>query len=291
MEEKVIKKNYNESINIIEKTVIKKYEYAQINLLIDSDNNKYIEKIQFHIPPVEPLTFNYDCNGLEILQSIIEPLNIPHPRIINHTRNDKSTTFLMEFINGINCENEPKIEYLYIAAEKIGIIHNKSIQNFNQLDKNVVEKYILNKEKIFSYIEIINRHFKVPQINTLIEYIFRKTESQKMFVNHHDIQFKNFIYNYDLHLIDWDNVKIHPFYSDLYSLFQLANEVNADIEEIKKRYLRLSQISSITEEDIYIGGIINSIIAVFELIIFDCPIEWINDSYNDLVKLIKLFKL
>ena len=286
----MIENRKKNSLNIIEKTVIKKYKYAQINLLTDLSNNKYIEKIQFNIPPVVPLPFDYDCNGLEILQSIIEPLKIPHPRIIDNTQNDKNTKYIMEYINGINCEEEPKEGYLYIAAEKIGEIYLKSKQNLNQLPISIVEKYDLSKSKILNYIEIINKYFELPSINSLIEYIFEKSKNQTIFVNHHDIQFKNFIYKDDLYLIDWDNVRIHPFYSDLYSLIELAHEVNADIEKIKNCYLKTSQISSITDEDIYIGGIIGSIKGVFELIIFDCPAEWIEDSYNGLIEQVKKFK-
>jgi thiamine kinase-like enzyme len=105
-------------------------------------------------------------------------------------------------------------------------------------------------------------------------------------VNHGDMYFKNFIANDNLHLIDW-NVRISPFFTDLYCLTAQAHEVNADTDEIIKRFCKYSQLQTISKEDIYIGGIISSIQAVFELLIFDCPIEWAEDSYNELQSLIK----
>ena len=79
-----------------------------------------------------------------------------------------------------------------------------------------------------------------------------------------------------------------PFFSDLHSLVTQAHEVNADIAEIKRRYLKFSQISSIDDEDILIGGIIGAIKGFFNLLIFDCPIEWIEDSYPWLLNRISL---
>lgn len=273
-------------MDIVNRTVIKKYEYAQVNLIMDSNGNRFIEKIQFYNPPVIPFTFQYNHNGLEIIESIIKPLEIPHARIIDSIQNEKCTIFVMDYIYGIECEDEPKAEYLYIAAEKLGTIYNKSKINMALLDKGIVKKYTLCKERILEFAKVISKYYSMPLMDSIIDYIFNKYQNRTIFVNHHDIQFKNFIYNGDLHLIDWDCVKIHPFFSDLYSLIQQAYQVNADIDEIKKRYLKFSQISSITDEDIYIGGIIGSIKAVFELLIFDCPVEWIENSYNELQHLI-----
>jgi len=210
---------------------------------------------------VIPLTFQYDPNELEVIESVIKPLEIPHTRIIDSFKNEKSTTYVMKFIDGINCENEPKAEYLYIAAEKIGELYNK-------------------------HIKVISKHINLQPIDSLIDYIFGKYQNRTNFVNHGDIQFKNFIYNDDLHLIDWGG-QIHPFSSDLQSLIAQADEVNADVEEIKKRYIKFSKTSSISDEDIVIGGIINGIEAIFSLLIFDCPIEWTKVSCNELQDLIQ----
>jgi len=276
-------------MNIINRTVIKEYEYAQVNLITDYNGNKFIEKIQFHIPPVMQLDFEYNPIGLEIFESILKPLEIPHPRIIYSNQNEKCTTIIMEYIDGRNCEDEPKAKYLYLAAEKLGTIYNKSKMNMNRLDKSIIEKYSLTKEKILDYIKIINTNFHLPPMDSLIDYIFEKYQDRTVFVNHYDIQFKNFIYNDDLHLIDWDNVKIQPFFSDLPSLIGEAYKVGADINEIKKRYLQFAQISSISDEDIKIGSLIGVILGVFSLLIFDCPLEWIEGSYNELQDLVLSF--
>lgn len=274
-------------MNITNRTVIKKYEYAQVNLITDSSGNRFIEKIEFNNAPVIDLTFKYDNNGLEFIESIIKPLEIPHARIIDSIQNEKCTTYVMDYINGINCADEPKAEYLYIAAEKIGAIYYKSKMNMARIDKGVVRKYTLTKEKIFDYIKVINKYFYLPLMDSLIEYIFDKYQDQTMFVNHHDMQFKNFIYNDDLHIIDWGG-HIHPFFSDLQRLMQQADEVDADMAEIKRRYIKFSQISAIKDEDIIIGGIIDGIVAVFGLLAFDCPIEWAEGSYNELQEFIRL---
>ncbi len=192
----------------------------------------------------------------------------------------------MEFIDGINCGDEPQAKFLYIAAEKIGAIYHKSKINMTQIDNSVVKKYTLTKEKILYYIKIINTHFNLPPIEALVNYIFEKYHDRTLFVNHHDMQFKNLIYNDDLHIIDWGGC-IQTFFSDLYRLIQQADEVDADVEEIKKRYLEYSKIRFITDEDICIGGIIACIKAIFELLIFDCPVEWAVDSYNELQRLIQ----
>lgn len=274
-------------MDIINRTVIKRYKYTQVNLATDSNGNKFIEKILFHISPVIPLTFQYDYHELEMIELIIKPLEIPHAQIINSIQNEKCTTYVMDFIDGINCEDEPKAEYLYIAAEKIGAIYDKSKMNMNRLNKGIIEKYTLTKEKMFEYIKLINKYYNMMPIDSIINYIFEKYQNQTQFVTHGDIQFKNFIYNDDLHLIDWSG-QIAPFFSDFYSLISQAHKVNADIDEIKKRYLEFSKISYISDEDILIGGIINAIKAIFTLLIFDCPIEWIESSYNELQDLISL---
>jgi len=268
---------------ITNKTIIKKYEYAQVSLLTDSSNNKFIEKIQFHNPPVIPLNFQYDFCELEGYTSILKPLEIPHAWIIDSRYDENSTTFIMEYIDGINCENEPKAEYLYIAAEKFGEIYTKSKTNIARLDKNIIDKYTLCKNQILNYIDVIKNHYDLPPMDSLIDYIFIKYQNHDVFVNHGDVQFKNFIFNNNLHIIDW-NVKISPFFTDLHSLIEQANAVNAD--EIIKRYCKFSLIKSISDEDIFIGGIIGSIQAVFELLIYDCPVEWVNDSYTGLLHLI-----
>ena len=105
-------------MDIINRTIIKKYEYAQVNLVTDSNNNQFIEKIQFHNPPAISLSFIYDFDELEGYISILDPLEIPHVRIIDGSQNEKCTTFVMDFINGIDCASEPKAEYLFMAAKK-----------------------------------------------------------------------------------------------------------------------------------------------------------------------------
>ena len=272
-------------MDIMNRTILKKYEYAQINLVTDFNGNRYIEKIKFSIPPVIPLTFPYEYKEQEFIELIIKPLGIPHAKLIESTQNEACTTYIMEFINGINCEDKPKAEYLYLAAEKIGSMYHKSIMNISNINKDVTEKYIITKEKIIGYIDIIKEHYKLPEMIQLLDYIFEKNRNRNIFVNHHDMHFKNFIYNDDLHIIDWCG-RIHPFFSDLYSLLAQADEVNADKNVIMKRYLEFSKINYISEEDIIIGGIICSIIAMFELLIFNCPIEWTEDSYNTLKNLI-----
>ena len=278
-------------MDIRDRTVIKEYEYAQVSLITDFNGKRFIEKTQFHKPPVIPLTFQYDLTELEIYKSILKPLEIPCAQIIDSNQNEKYATFIIDFIDGIECENEPKAEYLYTAAEKIGTIYSNSKINIHHLNENIVKKYSINKKVIFEYIKIINKHYSIPSIDSLIEYIFTKYQNKTFFVNHGDVQFKNFIYNDDLHFIDWECARISPFFSDLEALISQANVVNADINEIKKRYLKFSQLNSITDEDIYIGGIISSIKAVFELLIFDCPVEWIEDSYNGLLNLINKIKM
>lgn len=273
-------------MDIINRTVIKKYEYAQVNLLTDSNNNQFIEKIQFHNPPVISLTFIYDFNELEGYISILDPLEIPHVRIIDGSQNEKCTTFVMDFINGIDCAREPKAEYLFMAAKKIGAVYAKSKMNMERLDKKIRDKYTLSKEKILEYVKVISKSYNMPRMDFLIDYIYEKYQYRTVFATHGDMQFKNFIYNNELHLIDW-GVRISPFFSDLYTLIAQADRVGADTDEIKKRYCESSQIGSICDEDIFIGGIIGCIQAVFELLVFDCPIEWTDNSYNELQYLIQ----
>ena len=274
-------------MDIINRTVIKKYEYTQVNLITDANGNKFIEKIRFHLPPVLPLPFQYDYNEFEMIESIIKPLEIPHARIIESAQNKQSTTYIMEYIDGINCEDEPKAEYLYITAEKLGTIYHQSKMNMNRLNKDIIKKYTLTEENIFDYIKVINHYYEMPPMDSMIHYIFEKYRSRTRFVTHGDVQFKNFIYNDDLHLIDWSG-QIDPFFSDLHSLVTQAHEVNADIAEIKRRFLKFSQFGSIDDEDILIGGIIGAIKGFFNLLIFDCPIEWIEDSYHGSLNLISL---
>jgi tRNA A-37 threonylcarbamoyl transferase component Bud32 len=263
-------------MDIINRTVIKEYEGVQINLITDSIGNKFIEKIK------------RDSNELEILESILKPLEIPHPRIIDSSKNEKSITIIMEFINGINCQDEPKAEYLYIAAEKIGEIYFKSKKNMARLDKSVVEKYTINKEVILHYIKVISMRYDMPSMDLLIDYIFEKYKNRTPFVNHGDMYFKNFIYNDDLHLIDWSS-QISPFFTDLCALICQANEVDADIDEIKKRYCEFAQISSINDEDIEIAEIIVNIEEMHSFLVNYCPIEWVEGTYDGLQRLIQDF--
>jgi hypothetical protein len=275
------------TMDIINRTLIKEYEGVQINLITDSNGNKFVEKIQFHNPSSN--TFHQcDFSELEIMESIIKPLEIPHARIIDSSKNEKYTTIIMEFIDGINCQDEPKAEYLYIAAEKIGEIYNKSKMNMTRLDKSVVEKYTITKEIILDYIKVISMRYDMPPMDSLINYIFEKYQNRTLFVNHGDMYFKNFIYNDDLHLIDW-NSQISPFFTDLCALIWQASEVDADIDEIKKRYYKFAQISSINDEDIDIAEIIANIGEMYTFLVNNCPIEWVEGTYNGLQHLIQDF--
>ena len=158
--------------------------------------------------------------------------------------------------------------------------------NMERLDKKIRDKYTLSKEKILEYVKVINKFYDMSRMDFLIEYIYEKYQYRTVFAAHGDMQFKNFIYNNELHLIDW-GVRISPFFSDLYTLMAQASRVGADTNEIKKRYCESSQIGSISDEDIFIGGIIGCIQAVFVLLVFDCPIEWTDNSYNELQYLIQ----
>jgi len=280
-------------MDIINRTVIKKWSNSQTNLIIDSEGDKFIEKIQFYNPITN--NFNlapYDSNEYEIYRSIIIPLEIPHVQIIGSAQTEKSVTFVMDFIDGIVCEDAPKAEHLYMAAEKAGTIYKKSKENMSCADKDIIEKYKLSKEKIIDHTEKINKRFNMPPINLTIDYIYEKYKSRTIFVNHFDMHFKNFILNDDLHLIDWASMRISPFFTDLYLLLSQADEVGADADEIKKRYLSFAQINHIDDEDIYIGGIIWNIVIIRELLdlvsIDNFPIEWAEDHYNDLQNLLKL---
>ena len=276
-------------MEITNRTVIKEYGGAQVNLVIDSNGNKFIEKIQFHNPPKIKVDFGYGYNILEIFESILKPLEIPHPQIVDSVKNEESTTIIMEYIDGINCEAEPKAEYLYLAAEKLGTIYNKSKMNMKRLDKCILEKYTLTKEKVLNQIKVIGEHFTLPPVDSIIDYICEKYPDPAIFVKHGDLQFKNFIYNGDLHLIDWDNVHISPF-NDVSALIWHAGEIGANIDEIKKRYCQFAQISSINDEDMKLRSIISIIGEVFTFLIYDCS-EWLEDSYNELQDLIKSFGL
>jgi hypothetical protein len=216
-------------------------------------------------------------------------LGTPHARIVDSIRTENCTTIIMEFIEGINCEAEPTAEHLYIAAEKIGAIYDKSKMNMCHVDKAVAEKYTITKKIIADYIKLINEHYDMPPMDLLIDYIFEKYQDRTLFVNHNDMQFKNFIYNDDINFIDWECANISPFFTDLHSLISRAGEVDADINEIKKRYCQFSQISAIDDEDIDIAGIITSVGMIYDVFEFDCPVEWADDSYNKLLCLIQKF--
>lgn len=100
--------------------------------------------------------------------------------------------------------------------------------------------------------------------------------------------FKNFIYNDDLHLIDWSS-QISPFFTDLCALICQANEVDADIDEIKKRYYQFAQISPLNDEDIEIAEIITNIGEMYAFLVNNCPIEWVEGTYDGLQRLIRDF--
>jgi thiamine kinase-like enzyme len=130
----------------------------------------------------------------------------------------------------------------------------------------------------------------MPPMDLLIDYIFEKYKDRTLFVNHGDIQFQNFIYNNDINIIDWECANISPFFTDLFSLINHASEVDADINEIKRRYCQFSQMSSIDDEDIQIADIIKNIDEIYGVLVFDCPIEWADNSYNRLLHFIQNFK-
>jgi hypothetical protein len=272
-------------MEIAKRVNIKHYENVQVDLLVDAYGNKYVEKTQYHHTPALPIPFHYGNNGLEIIRSIIEPLQIEHPRIIEGTNNEKCVSFIMEYMDGINCADEPKAEHVYKAAEKAGMLYAKSKKGLAAVDADVANKYSLTKEKILSYIQVIEQQTSIPSLDRLIERIFDSCKNRIPFVNHGDMQFKNFIYDGDIHLIDWDGVKIHPFFSDLYSLLEQARQIDADTEEVISRYKTSAQINAISDADIIMGGIIGSIVSLFDLIIYDCPTQWIDGTRNDLNQL------
>jgi hypothetical protein len=276
-------------MDVVKRVNIKQYENVRVDLLVDTYGNKYVEKTQYPHAPALPIPFPYGNNGLEIIRFIIEPLHIEHPRIIESTDNENGVSFIMEYIDGINCADEPKAVYLYKAAEKAGLLYAKSKKGLAFVDAGIADKYLLTKEKILSYIKVMERQTSIPPLDRLIERIFDNCKNRLPFVNHGDMQFKNFIYDGDIHLIDWDCVKIHPFYSDLYSLLAQARQIDADPEEVISRYKASAQLDAISDADIIMGGIIGSIVSLFDLIISDCPTQWIDDTRNELTQLAQSF--
>jgi hypothetical protein len=276
-------------MDVAKRVNIKKYETVQVDLLIDTYGNKYVKKTQYPHAPALPLSFPYGNNGLEIIRSIIEPLHIEHPRILESASDENCVSFIMEYIDGINCADEPKAAYLYKAAEKAGILYATSKTGLAAVDVGVADKYMLTKEKVLSYIQVMERQIHMPSLDSLIERIFDCCKNRIPFVNHGDMQLKNFIYDGDIHLIDWDCVKIHPFFSDLYNLIAQAREIDADPEEIITRYKASAQIDAISDTDVIMGGIIGSIVSLFDLIVYDCPTQWIDDTRNDLNRLVNSF--
>ncbi|MDR2571524.1 MAG: phosphotransferase [Oscillospiraceae bacterium] len=275
-------------MNIKDRIILKKRDDVQISLVRDFGGNKFIEKMKPHYPFGN--TFHgCDFCELEKIESIIKPLGIPHPRIIESSKDDKNTTFIMEFIDGINCEDEPKAVHLYIAAEKLGEIYKKSIKYMNRLDKAIVEKYSITRKVILGYIKVIRQHYDLPPTDAIIDYIFNKYQNRAPFVNHGDMQFKNFICNDDLRLIDWDDSSISPFNRDLCTLMWQANEIGADINEIKNRYYESAKINDIAEEEFHIAGVIEEIIMLHIIITINESDEWAEDTYNNLQGLLKDF--
>jgi hypothetical protein len=276
-------------MDVAKRVNIKKYENVQVDLLIDVYGNKYVEKTQYPHPPALPLSFQYGNNGLEIIRSIVEPLHIEHPRIIESTSDESRVSFIMEYIAGINCADEPKAAHLYKAAEKAGMLYAKSKKGLAAVEAGIADKYWLTKEKVLSYIQVMERQISLPSLDRLVERIFDSCKNRIPFVNHGDMQLKNFIYDGDIHLIDWDCVKIHPFFSDLYNLIAQAREIDADPEEVIRRYKASAQMDAIREADVIMGGIIGSIVSLFDLIVYDCPPEWVDDTRNELNRLVRLF--
>jgi hypothetical protein len=277
---------------------IKKWGNCQTNLIIDSDGTKFIEKITFYNPLNN--TFDlapYNSNEFEIYDSILKPLKIPHINYFGYSQTAEYTKFIMDFIDGIFCENVQEAKYLYLAAEEIGKICYISKANMIYLDKSIINKYILDKSKVYEHINASNYFSGIGSMDSVIDFIFDKYKSKPAFINHFDMHFKNFIYDTDLHIIDWASLQISPFLTDLYVLLSQAKDVNADPDEIKKHYLKYAQINSLSDFDINIGGIIWSIVNIHWLLdlhkITNAKffLDWAEELFIDLQNLITLLSI
>ena len=272
-------------MEIAKKLLIKDWTASKTSIIFDSFSNKFIEKE--YILNSNP----YFSNELEIYEEILCSLSIDAAKIIESEINGNKVSFILEYINGIDCSENPNSDFLYLAAEKAGEIYKKSARNIDKIESKYIDKYSLTKEKVFKSLEFLGKFFEFNNTDFLIEKIFFDFKEKELFVNHFDMHLKNFIFNNGkICLIDWASMLISPFYCDLYILLSQAEEINASKNKIIEIYEKASHMS-ISEKDIIASGIIYSIISVERLLRISTPeksffFDWAKDLYKDLMELL-----
>lgn len=278
---------FNKKFN---KKILKKWIGAQTSILIDDNGTAYIEKIESQANKDGQVnSIPYNSDELEIYENILTPLNVNHVKVIASERKQGECKFVLEFIEGLTCSENPQAIHLYKAALKVGEMYKISRNNIYNINEVIFNKYNFDKKKMLNHVHEISKVFDMSDLLETINVIYDKYSRYPIHLNHFDMHFKNMIYsNDDICFIDWATTQLSPFYSDLYVLLRQADEVGANTSIIIENYLKTSGLSKITEDEILVGAIFWCIPAIHWLLDLqntdDVPFyEWAEDEFKSLL--------
>ncbi|RPF50385.1 phosphotransferase family enzyme [Aquisalibacillus elongatus] len=239
---------------------------------------------------------------LDVYQSLLEPLQLPRPDLLEVYDNETSNILIMADLGRYTVEMDPQQIHFVNAAKKLAEIRDKSVEHLDSLSPSVYKKYLKSQESVLQELksikdchtlfspeelDILNTCLdKLPQ---LLDDLYRNFS---ITITHNDYNTKNLmITNQSIIPIDWSNAYLSPHLGDLYCLLEEAERFDVDQSAVIEAYSEEVEKDCV-EWEIQVGGIcwlIHGLCWVCEEGIHKVPASrsWIPDmilSINDCLK-------
>lgn len=202
---------------------------------------------------------------VKIYQSVLQPLDLPHPRLYATFEDFRVNAFLMEDLGQTTIEMNPTMTNFSGAARTLAAMRKTALRNVDALKPSVYNEYFKCQVDVMQDFEyVIQSHslYSVDELDLL------KSCSEKLpkhlsdlykkcpvTITHNDYNAKNLMVVDDSIVpIDWSNAYLSPHLGDLYSLLSEAQGSGVDKSIVIEAYRELDDIDDI-EWHVQVGGI------------------------------------
>ncbi|WP_243299577.1 phosphotransferase [Bacillus litorisediminis] len=202
---------------------------------------------------------------LKIYKSILEPLDLPCPRLYESYENSTSNVFLMEDLGRTTVEMKPTAKHFTNAARTLAEIRNTARSRLGSLESLVYSEYYKRQEQVLYDLNfIIESHVLYSDdeldllrswLEKLPKHLVRLYGGSSVTITHNEYNAKNLmIVNESIVPIDWSNAYLSPHLGDLYCLICEAEGSGIEKSVVIGAYSELDNIDDI-EWQIQVGGI------------------------------------
>ncbi|TFB15035.1 hypothetical protein E3U55_12335 [Filobacillus milosensis] len=202
---------------------------------------------------------------MRVYQSLLEPFNLPRPRLYDTYENATSNIFLMEDLGKDTIEMNPLQIHFVNAARRLAEIRKMATCRMSSLNSSIYQNYFKSQEDVLEDINFImeNQNLYTPDelgilkdcLEELPKHLDRLYREHEVTITHNDYNAKNLmITNQSIIPIDWSNAYLSPHLGDLYCLINEAEDNGIDKSVVIEAYSELDKSYDI-EWQIQVGGI------------------------------------